>query len=107
MDMLGTLSENVMKRVPSTQTIHNFVNKLRSTGLLIDKKQKRKRQVLTVEKFVDIGARVLHTHIQSLKRLAQETGVSESSARRATRFLKLRPYKITAIHARLAAERSC
>jgi hypothetical protein len=30
----------VMKRVPSRHTIHSLVNKLRSTALLIDNKQK-------------------------------------------------------------------
>jgi hypothetical protein len=34
------------ERVPSRQTIHSLVNKHRTTGLLIDKKQKRKRPVL-------------------------------------------------------------
>jgi transposase len=47
--------------VPSRQTIHNLVNKLRSTGLLIDKKQKHKRRVLTEEKLDDMGARLEHT----------------------------------------------
>jgi hypothetical protein len=47
--------------VPSRQTIHNLVNKLRTMGLLIDKKQKHKCQVLTEEKFDDIGARLEHT----------------------------------------------
>jgi hypothetical protein len=32
------------------------------------------------------------------KRLAQETGVAKSSARRTTQLLKLRPYKTTVIH---------
>jgi transposase len=48
------------KRVLSKQTIHNLVNKLRAMGLLIDKKQKHKRRVLTEEKLDDIGAR--HEH---------------------------------------------
>jgi response regulator of citrate/malate metabolism len=65
------------------------VNKLRSTGLLIDKKQKHKHQVLTEEKLDDMGARFEQTPKKSLKRLAQETGVSKSSARRATQLLKL------------------
>jgi transcriptional regulator of heat shock response len=50
-------------RVPSRQTIHNFVNKLRTTRLLIDKKQKKtkhKRRVFTEEKLNDIGARLEH-----------------------------------------------
>jgi biotin operon repressor len=66
--------------VLSRQTTHNLVNKLRSTGFLIDKKQKHKRRVLTEEK--------LHTSRKSLKHLAQETGVSKYSARTATQLLK-------------------
>jgi response regulator of citrate/malate metabolism len=80
------------ERFPSRQRIHNLVNKLR-TGHLIDKKQKHKRRVLTEEKLDDIGARLEYTPRKSLKRLAQETGLSKSSARRAAQFLKLRTYK--------------
>jgi RNA polymerase-binding transcription factor DksA len=43
------------ERVRSRQTIHNSVNKLRTTGLLIDKKTKHKRRVLT-EMLDHIGA---------------------------------------------------
>jgi transposase len=84
------------ERVPSRQTIHNLVIKLR-TGLLTDKK-KHKRRLLTEEKLDDIGTSLEHTPITSLKRLAQEIGVSNFSARRATQLLKLRPYKTVVIH---------
>jgi hypothetical protein len=47
----------------------------------------------------DIAARIEHTPRKSLKSLTQETGVSKSSARRAKKLLKLRPYKTTVIHA--------
>jgi transposase len=87
------------ERLPSTQTIHNLVNKLRTAGLLIGKEQKHKRRVLTEEKLDDIGARLQHTTIKSLKRLAQETGVSKSSAGTSTQLLKLRPNKTTVNHA--------
>jgi hypothetical protein len=83
--------------VPSRQTIHNLVNKLR-TGLLIDKKQKHKRRMLTEEKLHDIGTRLEHTPRKSLG-LAQLTGVSKFSARRATYLLKLRSYETIVIHA--------
>jgi hypothetical protein len=76
------------ERVPSTHTIHNLVNKLRTTGFLIDKKQKHNRRVLTEEKLDDTEARLEHTPIKSLKRLAQETGVSKSSARTESQLLK-------------------
>jgi hypothetical protein len=94
------------ERVPKKQTIHDLGNKLRSTGILTRKKQKHKRRVLTEEKLDDTGANLEHTPRESLKRLVQETGVSESSARTAIKFLKLRPYKTTVIHASLAVARS-
>jgi transposase len=87
------------ERVPSRQTIHNLVNKLRTTGFLIDKKTKHKHRGLPEEKLDEIGARLEHTPRKSLKHLAQETGVSKCSARIATQLLKLRPYKTTVIHA--------
>jgi hypothetical protein len=82
------------------------MNELRTKRPLIDKKQKHKHRVLTEEELGDIGARLEHTPRKTLKRLAQETGVSKSSARRATQLLKLRPYKTTVVHARLAPARS-
>jgi hypothetical protein len=44
--------------------------------------------VLTEEKLDDIGDRLEHTPRKSLKCLAQETGMSKSSARMATQLLK-------------------
>jgi hypothetical protein len=75
------------------------VNKLTPAGLLIDKKQKHKCQVLTEEKLDDIGARLEHTLRKSLKCLDQETGVSKYSTRMAAELLKLRACKSTVIHA--------
>jgi hypothetical protein len=75
------------ERVPSRQAIHNLMNKLRTTGLLIEKKQKYKHPVLT-EKLDDIGARLEHITRKSLNRLAQDTKVSKSSAISATQLLK-------------------
>jgi hypothetical protein len=63
------------------------VNKLTTAGLLIDKKQKHNRRVLS-EKLDVKGARHEHTPRKSLTRLAQETRVSKSSARTATQLLK-------------------
>jgi hypothetical protein len=56
------------ERVPSTQTTGNLVNKLWTTGLLIDKKTNHKCRVLTEEKFDDMGTRLEHTPRKSLKR---------------------------------------
>jgi hypothetical protein len=77
------------ERVPSRQTIHDLVNKLRTMGLLIDMEKKtHKRRVLTEEKLDHRGARLEHTPRKSPKHLAQDTGVSKSSARTATKLLK-------------------
>ncbi|PNF19355.1 hypothetical protein B7P43_G06719, partial [Cryptotermes secundus] len=76
------------ERVPSRQSIHNLMNKLTSTGLLTDRKQKYERRVLTEEKLDDIGARLEHTPRKSLKRLAQETEVSKSSKRKKINSLR-------------------
>jgi hypothetical protein len=46
------------ERVPSRQTVHNLVNKLRSTGLSVDKKHKHKRRVLSEE---EVGSRGSYT----------------------------------------------
>jgi hypothetical protein len=59
--------------------------------------------VLTEEKLDDTGARLEHTPRKSLKHLTQETRMSKSSVRRATKLLKLRPYKTAVIYACLAA----
>jgi hypothetical protein len=60
------------ERFPSTQTFHHFVNKLRIMELLVNKKQNRLEQPPR----------------KSLKYVAQEIGVSKSTARRAARLLK-------------------
>jgi hypothetical protein len=87
------------ERVSRRQTIHNFVNKLITMWLLIDKKQNQNCRVLTEEKLDDIGATLEPTLGTSLKRLAQETGMPKSSTRTATQLLKLQSYKTTVIHA--------
>jgi hypothetical protein len=43
-----------VERASSRQTIHNLVNKLRTTGLLINKKRKHKRRLLA-EELDDMG----------------------------------------------------
>jgi transposase len=76
------------ERVSSRQTIRNLVNKLTTTGLVIDNKQKPKRRVLTEEKLDDMGTRLEQTTRKLLKRIAQETGLSKSNARTATQLPK-------------------
>jgi hypothetical protein len=86
-DLLKRVGENfdvnfVMKGFPADKQFMICRTDLEQRD--IDKKQKHKRRMLTEEKLDDIGARLEHTHRTSLKRLAQETGVSKSSARTPT-----------------------
>jgi hypothetical protein len=66
--------------VPSTIGIHELLNKVRSTGSLPEKKPADRRRVLIEEGLDEIGARLEHTPQKTLGRLAQETGISKSSA---------------------------
>jgi hypothetical protein len=68
----------MMKEFPANKQFIILLNKLRTTGLFIEKKQKHTRRVLTEEKLDDTGARLEHTPRKSLERLAQETGVHRS-----------------------------
>lgn len=86
-------------RIPSRSTIHDLVNKVRRTGSFLNKKHVRQRRVLTEEKLDEVGARLEHTPQKSLRRLAQEVNISKSAAFVATKLLKLKPYKVTVVHA--------
>jgi hypothetical protein len=71
-------------------------------GSVTRQEKKYKVLVLTEEKLEDTGTRHEHSPRKSLKNLAQEIEVLKSNARTATQLLKLRPYKTTVIHSRLA-----
>ncbi|XP_069673339.1 uncharacterized protein [Periplaneta americana] len=79
--------------IPNPSSVRDIVKKVRETGSLNDKKTQPRRRVLTEEKLDDIGARLENSPRKSLKRLAQEVGVSKSSARVATKLLNLKSYK--------------
>jgi hypothetical protein len=66
--------------VPSRQSIHYLVNKLKTTGSLLDKKPDRKQNVLTEETLDNIGARLETSQRKFLKLPVQETGASRISA---------------------------
>ncbi|PNF37420.1 hypothetical protein B7P43_G16027 [Cryptotermes secundus] len=84
--------------VPTKSCVNRLLKKWRATGSVSDKKKQSKRTVLTEEKVKDIQARLQISPRKSLRRLAQETGVSLGSARTATKLIKFRPYKVTVVH---------
>ncbi|PSN53166.1 hypothetical protein C0J52_18563 [Blattella germanica] len=76
---------------PHRDTVRKLVNRLRETGSVLDRKLSRTHHVITEEKLNEIGQTLQHNLRKSLNRLSQETNVSQFSAWRATRLLKLKP----------------
>ena len=76
--------------MPNPSTIRGQVKIFKETGSVKNRKENRRRHVFKEETLDEIGERLEHTPQKSLKRLAQETGVSVSSVQRATTLLKLR-----------------
>ena len=83
-------------RAPHRDTVRKLVNRFRETGSVLGRKPQR-THVLTEEKLDEIGQTLERSPRKSLSRLSQETGVSQFSAWKATKLLKLKPYKITAV----------
>ncbi|PSN42479.1 hypothetical protein C0J52_09800 [Blattella germanica] len=83
-----------LRPVPCVSTIRSLTKRFRETVSVNNQESNGQCRVLTKEKLNDIAERLEHTPRKSLKRLAHETGVSEFSARNATKLLKLKPYKI-------------
>ena len=84
-------------RAPHKNTVRKLVNRFRETGSVLDRKLQRTRHVLTEEKLDEIGQTLERSPRKSLSRLSQKTGVSQFSAWKASKLLKLKPYKITVV----------
>ena len=71
-------------------TVHEIVKKFKTTCSVANKKRNHKHTVLTEETLDEIGASLERTPTESIPKLAQQVGISESSAHRATELLKSR-----------------
>ena len=80
-------------RASHRDTVRKLVNRFRETGSVLDRKPQRTRPMLTEEKLDEIGQTLERSPRKSLSRLSQETGVSQFSAWKATKLLKLKPCK--------------
>ena len=78
-------------------TVRKLVNKFRETGSVLDRKPQRTPHELTEEKLNEIEQTLERSPRKSLSRLSQKTGVSQFSAWKATKLLKLEPHKITVV----------
>ena len=83
--------------VPNPSTIRRQAKRFKETGSVQNIQVNHRRHVLTEETLDETCERLEHAPQKSLKRLSQETGVSASSAQRATKLLKLH-IRIVNIH---------
>ena len=84
--------------MPNPSTIRTLAKRLKETGSVKNRNVNRRHHVLTEETLNETGERLEHKPQKPLKRLSQETGVSVPSVQRATKLLKLKPYKIPVVH---------
>jgi hypothetical protein len=88
---LESVQENFVINFPGSQfqaqqASMNFLIKSDLLGHFWTRNPFKNRRVLTEEKLDKIRARSEHTPQKSLRRLAQETGISKSSAVKATKL---------------------
>ena len=74
---------------PSRCTIHEIVKKFETTGSVANKKRNRKRTVLAEETLDEINASLERTPTKFIPKYTQQVGISESSAHRVNKLLKL------------------
>ena len=70
------------------------MKKYETTCSVANKKRNRKRIVLTEETLDERGASLERTPTKFIPKLAQQVGISECSAHRATKLLKVKPSSI-------------
>ncbi|KAJ4446825.1 hypothetical protein ANN_13523 [Periplaneta americana] len=82
-------------QLPNRGTVRNLVIRSRETGSLDSKIRRPKRRVLTDARLDDTGASLERSTNKSVRRVAQEVGVSKTSAHTATKLLKWKSYGVT------------
>ncbi|KAG7154479.1 Macrophage migration inhibitory factor-like [Homarus americanus] len=104
----GQYTEEVQRRfaekfpniqVPHRNTVRQLIKKFRDTGSVADAPRSGRPSVLTQEKLEDLSDHILQSPKNSVRKLAQEAGVSYGSVQRALRKdLLFHPYKLTSVH---------
>lgn len=85
-------------KVPNKSTISRIVARFRKTGSVNDCLRSGRPSVLSDDSLENIRASLLRSPRKSIRKLCQQTGMSYGSVRRATKKLKLRPYRIHVVH---------
>jgi transposase len=84
--------------VPNKSTIQCLVGRFRETGSIGEKRRSGRPSVLSNGSLEDIRVRLLHSPRKSLRKLSQQIGMTYGSIQRATKRLKLHPYRVQICH---------
>jgi transposase len=84
--------------VPNRSTVSRLVNRFRDTGSVQDRNRSGRPWVLSVDSLVDIRQTLLRSPRKSLRKLSLQSGVSYGSVHKATKILKLHPYRVHVMH---------
>ena len=86
-------------RCPNRDTVRDLINKFHETGSVQDAPKTGRPTILTDNKLDEISDIMLRSPTKSMRKLAQETGISARTAHKAvTKELNLYPYKFTVVH---------
>jgi len=89
---------------PHKNAIQKLMKKWRSSGSVLTEKKRRSKTALTLNKLTEINNRLHNSPTKSLRRLSAQSGVSLTSAFKATKQLGLKAYKISVQHQLLPAD---
>jgi hypothetical protein len=84
--------------VPNKSIIQHLVECFHETGSIGEKRHSGCPSVLSNDSLEDIRVRLLQFPRKSLRKLFQQTGMTYGSIQRATKRLKLHPYRVKVCH---------
>jgi hypothetical protein len=79
-------------------TIQRLIECFHDTGSIGEKRRSGRPSVLSNDSLEDIRAHLLQSPRKSLRKLSQQTGMAYGSVQRATKRLKLHPYRVQVCH---------
>jgi transposase len=83
--------------MPNKSTVR-LVERFRETGSIGEKRRSGRPSVLSNDSLEDIRAHLLQSPRKSLNKLSQQTGMTYGSVQKATKCLKLHPYRVRLPH---------
>jgi hypothetical protein len=91
--------------VPSKSTVSRLVNRFRDTGSVQDRNRSGQTSVKSDDSLVYIRRTLLRSQRKSLRKLSLQSGLSYGSVNKATKILKLHPYRVHVTHELMGPEK--